>query len=286
MPQDFRETVTPELTESGLASKYTNLEKAMGAGFSASFSSATSGESGSNLVKGQMVEYLKWKRIDAGIDFVKSLVDKLEGSEVRTFVWNNEGKRKPVSAIVHRLPNDKGGFSDLEVIEVIDLEGCHLEDGSCEVVEILFKNCDGEFKKMTDYLPPGVKLRSWPNLKENGKYLNRTGFYPVLSQFRQVFLALHEFTHAWQEAERGKFSDEEAWSRLRLESKTRGKDIELSPEDYKALKDMATEEREAWAGAIRTVRQWKKEGFDLYPGIVDRQSVGLADTNMMKASKA
>ena len=67
---------------------------------------------------------------------------------------------------------------------------------------------------------------------------------------------------------------------MKIERKARGHEVELSAGDYAVLSRLPKIERDAWAGAIRTLRQWRKEGFDLYPGTTDKELVQYADVNL------
>jgi hypothetical protein len=287
MSLDFQETGERVGSQEVPRFVHQSLGKAMGESFESVFNSANVGQEGFQKILSGISpgEYSKRRLVERGIAFVKRASGGLKDNEVRTFMWIQDGKVRRIATLEHRVMNDKGDASPVSVIEVIDLSKYHLEDETCEVLEILFRNEKGEYKKMTDYLPPGVRLRLWPNSKENGKYLNNNLFYPLLRKPENVLLKLHEGTHAWQKPEGENISEEDAWSLLRIYQRARGGGVELKPEDYAVLAGLPKIERGAWAGAIRTFRQWRKEGFDLYPGITDIELVQYADINLCTYQK-
>lgn len=282
MPLDFQETGERVVAQEIPRFVYQSLGKAMGKSFESVFNSANVGQGGlQEILRGVSPdEYSRRRLVEMGITFVEKVSKNLEGCEVKAFTWSQGLKEKQVATLEHKVVNDRGKASSVSVVEVVDLTKYHPEDDTCEVLEILFRNEKGEYKKMTDYLPPEVKLRLWTNPKENGKYINNNLFYPLLRRTRNVLMKLHEGTHAWQEAEGENISEEDAWSLLRIDQKAKGREVELDPGDYDVLKKLPKIERDAWAGAIRALKQWKKEGFDLYPGITDKELVQYADVNL------
>lgn len=287
MPLDFQETGERVVAQEIPRFVYQSLEKAMGESFESVFNAASVEQGGlQEILRGVSPdEYSRRRLVEMGITFVEKVSKNLDGCEVKAFTYSQGLKEKQVATLEHKVVNDRGEASSVSVVEVVDLTKYHPEDDTCEVLEILFINEKGEYKKMTDYLPPGVKLRLWPNQKENGKYINNDLFYPLLRRSRNIFMKLHEATHAWQESEGENIPEENAWSLVKIYQKARGQEVELHPEDYDVLKKLPKIERDAWVGAIRALKQWRREEFDLYPGITDRELVQYTETNLCSYQK-